>query len=133
MEKAGHRAHLGCKSLYGFDPPTLLNGILRDGSVQQPYGMEAVQVTEASFLFEVRIQLAIILPLTMNDAISVRGPHICTDVTYLFPPRLLLVLVALMDQEMVCQDIIRHAAQIDFKQARGLVRAISRETFIAPE
>jgi hypothetical protein len=52
--------------------------------------------------------------------------------THLLSPRLLLILMTLVDQEMIRENIKRYPAEVHLEQARRLVSAIACEPLVAP-
>jgi hypothetical protein len=51
--------------------------------------------------------------------------------THLVLARLFSIRMALVDKEVVRQDIVRYTRQVELEQASSLVRAVANKSFIA--
>lgn len=54
------------------------------------------------------------------------------DGFYLFSSRFFFVFVALMDQEVVREDIVGNPAEVHLEEASGLVSSVACEPLVAP-
>lgn len=91
---------------------TLFPEVVGARRVPRVSGDEVARITEAQLLSKVAVELAIVLAF--------------------FPSRFLGVLVGLMDEEVVREDPVVDAGQVNLVQTGGLVGAVADEALVAP-
>ena len=105
-------AHHGCQTRRAFDLFAFFNDIVRSGRLELSCIPEESKILETHLLSEISVYASVVSPLHLSG--------------------LLVVVMAPVNQKIVCKNIEVDSREIHLVQARRFVSSVANESFVTP-